>query len=61
MDELKSKGDWNTIKEKLMERYAILTEDDLQYEEGNEEQLLGTLQEKLGKTKHEVKDLLRDL
>lgn len=61
MDELKSKGNWNEIKGKLKERYAILTEDDLTYEEGKEEQMLGNLQEKLGKTKQEVKDIIREL
>lgn len=61
MDELKSKGNWNEIKGKLKERYAILTEDDLTYEEGKEEHMLGTLQEKLGKTKQEVKDMIREL
>jgi uncharacterized protein YjbJ (UPF0337 family) len=61
MSEINFKGNWNEIKEKLLERYAILTEKDLQYEEGKEEQVLNHLEEKLGKSKKEVKDLIREL
>jgi uncharacterized protein YjbJ (UPF0337 family) len=61
MNELEFKGKWNEVKGKLKERYAILTDSDLAYEEGQEEQLLGNLQEKLGKTKKEVKDIIREL
>ncbi len=61
MEELELKGKWNDIKGKLKERYAVLTDNDLAYEEGKEEQLLGHLQEKLGKSKEEVKDIIRSL
>ncbi|MEZ5042104.1 MAG: CsbD family protein [Saprospiraceae bacterium] len=52
------KGKWKQIQGKLKEQYGQLTDDDLTYQEGQEEQLLGILQEKLGKTKSEVKDLI---
>lgn len=61
MNDLEIKGNWNEVKGKLKEKYAILTDNDLAYEEGQEDQLLGQLQEKLGKSKKEVKDILRDL
>ncbi len=61
MNDLELKGKWNEIKGKLKERYAILTDNDLAYEEGKEEQLLGNLQEKLGKSKKEVEDMIRNL
>lgn len=61
MEELEFKGNWKQIKGKLKERYAVLTDNDLAYEEGQEEQLLGHLQEKLGKSKEEVKDIIRSL
>lgn len=61
MEELEFKGNWNQVKGKLKEQYAILTDNDLAYEEGQEEQLLGHLQEKLGKSKEEVKDIIRSL
>ena len=49
-------GNWNIIKGKLKQEYAELTEDDLVYEEGKEDELLGRLQTKLGKTKEEIKE-----
>lgn len=55
------KGKWNQAKGKLKEEYAELTDDDLTYEEGKEEQLLGRIQEKTGKTKQEVKDFIDSL
>jgi uncharacterized protein YjbJ (UPF0337 family) len=48
------KGNWNELKGKLKQQYADLTDDDLLYEEGEEDQLLGKLQKKLGKTREEV-------
>ena len=52
------KGKWNQIQGKLKEQYGQLTDNDLTYQEGQEEQLLGILQEKLGKTKAEIKELI---
>jgi uncharacterized protein YjbJ (UPF0337 family) len=51
----KIKGNWNVVKGKLKQEYAVLTDDDLAYEEGKEDELLGRLQKKLGKTKEEIK------
>jgi len=53
----KIKGNWNIIKGKLKQEYAELTDDDLAYEEGKEDELMGRLQTALGKTKEEIKDL----
>ncbi len=61
MNDLELKGNWNEMKGKLKEKYAVLTDNDLAYEEGQEDKLVGQLQEKLGKSKKEVKDILRDL
>ena len=54
----KIKGNWNQIKGKLKEEYGELTDDDLQYQEGKEDQMIGHLQEKLGKSKDEVKRII---
>jgi len=54
----KLKGNWNIAKGKLQQEFAELTDDDLKYEEGQEDELLGRLQVKLGKTKEEIKDFL---
>lgn len=61
MNDLIAKGKWNELKGKLKKKYAVLADNDLAYEEGQEDQLIGHLQEKLGKTKQEVKDILRNL
>ena len=51
----KIKGNWNQIKGKLKEEYAELTDDDLLYQEGKEDQLLGRIQKKTGRSKDEIK------
>jgi len=51
----KIKGNWNVMKGKLKEEYAELTDDDLLYEEGQEEILIGKIQKKTGQTKEAVK------
>lgn len=53
---LKLKGNWNETKGKLKQQYANLTDDDLLYEEGKEDELYGRLQKKTGKTKDQVKE-----
>ena len=58
MDKLRFKGNWNEVKGKLKQKYGELTDDDLQYTEGNEEQLIGRIQKKLGKSKDEVRRLI---
>lgn len=55
------KGNWNVAKGKLKQQYADLTDDDLLFTEGKEEELYGRLQKKLGKTRTEVEKILNDL
>ena len=51
---LKLKGDWNQTKGKIKQAYGDLNDDDLTYEEGKDDELVGRLQKKIGKTKDEV-------
>lgn len=51
------KGNWEQFKGKLKQKYANLTDDDLLYEKGKEQEMWGKLQEKLGKTEKEIKSL----
>ncbi|MDE3249410.1 MAG: CsbD family protein [Bacteroidota bacterium] len=51
---LKLNGNWNELKGKIKQQYANLTDDDLLYEEGKDDALLGKIQQKIGKTKEEV-------
>jgi len=48
MDKLEIKGRWNELKGKIKQSYANLTDDDLTYEEGKDDELLGRLQKKTG-------------
>jgi uncharacterized protein YjbJ (UPF0337 family) len=61
MENLKIKGAWNEVKGKLKQKYGDLTDDDLTFAEGKEDELYGRLQQKLGKTKDEVKKELENL
>lgn len=61
MDNLNVKGNWNVLKGKLKQKYGDLTDDDLSYVEGKEDELVGRLQKKLGKTKDEVAGELKEL
>ena len=47
------KGDWNELKGKLKQKFATLTDNDLMFEEGKKEEMLGKIQTKLGKSKDE--------
>ncbi len=48
MTQLEVKGAWNETKGKLKQKYADLTDEDLLFEEGKEDELLGRLQKKTG-------------
>ena len=52
---LQMKGSWNEIKGKLKQKYGQLTDDDLAFAEGKEDEFLGRLQKKLGKTKDDLR------
>ena len=58
---LKGKGTWNEQKGRLKKAYASLTDDDLMYEEGRMDEMLGKLQKKLGKSKEELQRTISDL
>jgi uncharacterized protein YjbJ (UPF0337 family) len=55
MTKLDIKGNWNEIKGKLKQKYAQLTDDDLTFAEGKEEELMGRLQQRIGKKKEEIR------
>ncbi len=61
MDKLNLKGKWNETKGKLKQKYGQLTDDELTYAEGKEDELIGKLQSKLGKTREQVVDELNSL
>jgi uncharacterized protein YjbJ (UPF0337 family) len=55
MTKLQLKGSWNEVKGKLKQKYARLTDDDLTFAEGKEDELLGRLEKRLGKTKEDLR------
>jgi len=60
MANLKLKGNWNILKGKLKEKYGELTDDDLIYVEGQEDQLVGNIQKRTGEAEDDIKRLLFD-
>jgi uncharacterized protein YjbJ (UPF0337 family) len=61
MIKLEMKGTWNETKGKLKQQYADLTDDDLLFAEGKEDEFLGRLQKKTGKSKEELRDAIKNL
>lgn len=61
MNSLTIKGNWNELAGKLKQQFANLTDDDLLFKEGKEEELLGRLQIKLGKTREEIHKIISKL
>jgi uncharacterized protein YjbJ (UPF0337 family) len=60
MDKMEVKGQLNQWKGKLKEKYGQLTDDDLKYEEGKDDQFWGRVQQKTGKAKDDLIKWLRD-
>jgi uncharacterized protein YjbJ (UPF0337 family) len=61
MTKLQLKGSWNEVKGKLKQKYGQLTDDDLKFAEGKDDEFLGRLQQKLGKTKEELRKEIESL
>jgi uncharacterized protein YjbJ (UPF0337 family) len=60
MKTLEIKGDWNIIKGKLKQKWAKLTDDDLQYVEGQRDELYGRIQKRTGETRSAVEKAIDD-
>ncbi len=61
MNPTELEGNWNELKGKLKKKFAVLTDNDLMFEEGKKEEMLGKLQIKLGKTKEELDKIFKEL
>lgn len=61
MNTTEMKGKWMEQKGKLKKKFAQLTDNDLMFEEGKKEEMLGKLQVKLGKTKEELEKIMSSL
>jgi uncharacterized protein YjbJ (UPF0337 family) len=60
MNQLQIKGDWNIIKGKLTQKWANLTDDDLQYLEGKKDELIGRIQKRTGESREAVEQALKE-
>ncbi|WP_372636468.1 CsbD family protein [Fodinibius sp.] len=60
MDKLNIKGSWNEKKGKLKQKYAELTDDDLTYAEGKEDELIGRIQQRLGTSREKAREIIRN-
>lgn len=60
MTTLEIKGDWNIIQGKLKQKWAKLTDDDLQYAVGKQEELLGRIQKRTGETREAVEKAIKE-
>jgi uncharacterized protein YjbJ (UPF0337 family) len=58
---LNLKGNWNEIKGKLKQKYGNLTDDDLTFTEGKEDEMLGRLQKRLGRSKEEIRSMVETM
>jgi uncharacterized protein YjbJ (UPF0337 family) len=61
MNKLEVRGNWNIIKGKLKQKWAALTKDDLEYVEGQEEELIGRIQKRTGETREAVEKVIEEL
>ncbi len=61
MNSTEMKGNWNEQKGKLKQKFATLTDDDLMFAEGKQEEMYGRLQKKLGKSKEELHKIISEL
>jgi len=57
----KIKGNWDVQSKELKKKYPKLTDSDLKFETGKEEQLLKSVQSRLGKTREEVINIINEL
>jgi uncharacterized protein YjbJ (UPF0337 family) len=60
MNKLEIKGDWNIMKGKLKQKWAKLTDDDLQFAEGKHDELLGRIQKRTGATREAVEEAVKE-
>ncbi len=60
MNTLEIKGEWNVVKGKLKQKWAKLTDDDLQYVEGKNDELIGRIQKRTGETREAVEKAVKE-
>ena len=59
MNTLEIKGNWNIAKGKLKQKWGELTDDDLDYVEGKQDELVGRIQKRTGKAREEIEEAIK--
>jgi len=54
-------GQWNKLRGQVKERWGQLTDDDLQIQGGNVDQLVGKIQQRTGESREAIEKFLTDL
>lgn len=54
-------GDWDKTKTELKQKFCLLTESDLLFADGKQDELLARLQTKLGRTKEAVHTIISEI
>ena len=60
MNTLEIRGDWNILKGKLKQKWAKLTDDDLQYVDGKQNELVGRIQKRTGESREGVEKVIQE-
>ncbi len=60
MNKLQAKGNWNIAKGRLKQKWSKLTDDDLRFEEGKDDELVGRIQKRTGEAREVVEKALDD-
>lgn len=60
MNTLTNQGNWNIAKGKLKQKFAQLTDDDLQFAEGKEDELVGRIEKRTGRAKEEIRAAIKE-
>ena len=58
MNTTEIKGNWNEQKAKLKKQFAVLTDNDLMFEEGKKDEMWAKLQITLGQTKEQLHKII---
>ena len=61
MDRLRIKGNWNQLKGRIKQKWGELTDDDLKYEEGKDDELIGRIQKRTDQRREEIIDHINSL
>ena len=60
MNKLETKGNWNIAKGKLKQKWAKLTDDDLRFVEGEQDELIGRIQKRTGEQREAIEKAVHE-